>query len=123
MITEHISTILYVSGAITALGSIQFFAPTFYSKTILNVQLKDDLTRFYFVHWGVLVLCMAILMLLAASNEVLQHPVLTVVLLEKLVLVAMILRDIKKPFTQKMKAVALFDGCCVLLFGAALAGW
>jgi choline-glycine betaine transporter len=122
MITEHISTILYVTGAVTALGSLQFFAPTFYSKSVLQVELKDDLTRFYFSHWGVLVLCMAILMILAGDNAALQRPVLAIVLIEKLVLVAMLLKDFKKPYTQKMRVVMAFDSICVVLFSLILLG-
>lgn len=122
MINEHIATILYIVGPITGIVTFQFFFPVFYSKKILNIELKDDPSKFYFAHWGILVCALAILMVLAAGNEALRTPVIAVTLMEKALLVFWVLKDIKKPYTKKLIPAAVFDGIVCILFSLYLFG-
>jgi len=123
MISAHISTILYIVGAITGIVTLQFFFPSFYSQKILKIELKDDAAKFYFAHWGIMVCTLSILMILAADQECLRRPVIAVTLLEKALLVFWVAKDIRKPYTRKLIPALVFDATVCIVFGLYLLGY
>ena len=123
MIHENISTILYIVAAITSVVSLQFFFPRFYAEKILKIDIPKGAPTFYFAHWGILVLCLCILMVYAADIEAMRTPVILVVLLEKALLAAWVWVEIKKPYTKQLIPAAAFDTVVSVVFVAYLLGF
>lgn len=116
---RYLATILRVTGAITMLGGLQFFAPLEVLK-LSGMALTDETGLFFARHWGMLVLCLGGLLFYSAGHRALRLPVMLVVTLEKLALVLMVIGNGANPALAGLRPAALFDGACVLLFSFLL---
>lgn len=123
MITEHIDWILLISGCVTSVVTLQFLAPQFYANRILGIELKDDVSKFYFAHWGLVVLSISIMLIWASFVPEMQKPVALATLIEKSVLAIWVFKDHKKAYTKKMLPAALFDTVCSILYILFLLGY
>ena len=123
MITEHIDWILFITGCITSVVTLQFLAPNFYAEKILNIELKNEVSTFYFAHWGLVVLSISIMLIWASYVPEMQRPVALAVLIEKAALAGWVFKDIKKPYVRKMIPAALFDTGCSILYAGFLLGF
>jgi hypothetical protein len=119
MLTKWIAVICWVSGGITMLAGIQFILPEFFLSTVEHMNVTEPDGIFFARHWGLLVFVFGVLICLAARRPDLRRTVLAAAGIEKLgyaALVALSWSDL-----PGLHASALFDGACVLLYGAWLA--
>ena len=116
---RNLPLLMRVTGGLTMLAALQFLAP----EAMLgasHMAVGDETGLFFARHWGLLVGCLAGLMIYAADQPALQRPVLFAVTVEKIGLVAMVALNANHPAMAGMLPAAVFDGICVLLFGAIL---
>lgn len=123
MITANISLVLYIIGAITSIPLLQFLFPSFYGGTVMGYNIERPEHKFYFAHWGLLVVCLCILMFWAAQEPIMQRPVIIAVMLEKAVLAIWVFVDRKKPYTKALLPSAVFDTLCCVVFALFLLGY
>jgi hypothetical protein len=123
MITEHIDLILLVTGCITSVVTLQFFFPKLYANKILKIELVDDVSRFYFAHWGLVVLSISIMLVCASFIPEMQKPVAFATLIEKAPLAFLVFKDRKKPYAKMMLPAAMFDTVCSVLYALFLLGF
>ena len=122
IIADHISIILTVTGAITALVVLQFFFPEKILKLLSKVTISDEAGVFYARHWGLLAFSIGALLIYSADHPEARAPIMLFAAIEKVGLVAMVVLHAKRPYTQGMRLAAVFDGSCVLIYAAYLAG-
>lgn len=116
---KMIRHVLVVSGIVTVLGGLQFFAPSLV-LSLTGIPVTEPAGLFYAQHWALLVLVMGALLLYAVPNVALRRPILLAVGAEKLGLVGMVLTQWSEPALQGMHMAAVFDAVCVLLYGLYL---
>jgi len=114
-----IRPVLNVSGVVTLLGGLQFFAPAQVLRAS-GVPVSEAAGLFYAQHWALLVLVMGAMLLYAARHPELRRPILLAVGAEKLGLVGMLLMQWSEPALQGLHLAAFFDGACVLLYALYL---
>lgn len=115
MIDRLFPQVLRWTGVITALAGVQLFAPV----ALLQAQgmAVDDATGLFFArHWGALVACFGVLMVLAAGRPALRVPVVVAALVEKAALVSLVLLAWEEPRLQGLHAAAVFDTACVVVY-------
>ncbi len=123
MITQHISTVLWITGAVTMLPLLQLFLPATFLKIFNQTGIRDDVGMMFARHWGALVFVLGGLLVYAASHPEIRGPVIAAALIEKAVLVLLILANVRKPFGKGFVVTALFDGACCVIYGLYLAGF
>lgn len=119
-ITTHISTILIVTGAITALPILQFFFPVQVLKLLNKFDIKDDAGLFFARHWGLLAFCIGVLLMYAAWHPELRTPIMLLAALEKAGIVGLVALHWQRPYAKGLIGAAVFDSICVVLYGAYL---
>lgn len=122
MITDNISLILYVTGAITAGMIIQFVFPRLVLEKILKLKVEGDVTDFYARHWGVLVFVTGALLCYAGFDPLVRTPILIGAIIEKAALVLLVLANYKKGFLRSFALMAGFDSLCVIAYLLYLLG-
>lgn len=122
MITAHISAVLYVTGAITALPLFQFLFPAPVLKRFSQLEIKDEAGLFFARHWGLLVFCIGALLIYAAGHAEAREPIMLFALIEKLGLLVLMAAHWKRPYVKGLRGAAAFDLVCSLLYGAYLGG-
>lgn len=115
MIIDYIQPILYITGGITATMLLQFLVPNWQAK-MLKFDIPNAESRFFFMHWGLLVFGFGALLIMAADNEALRFPVLLFASVQKAAFAGLIIVNRKKPFTKKLFPAAAFDVVCVILY-------
>ncbi|WP_342117826.1 hypothetical protein [Pseudoduganella sp. OTU4001] len=108
--------LLRATGLATGGAAIVFLLPQ-PVLNLLGLTVTEAGGLFFVRHWGLLVGCIAGLMVYAARQPALQRPIMLVAALEKLALVLMVAN---LPSPGLMWGIAGFDGLCVLLFCAIL---
>jgi len=119
MLTKWIAVICWVSGGITMLAGIQFILPGFFLSTVEHMKVTEPDGIFFVRHWGLLVFVFGALICLAARRPDLRRTVLAAAAIEKLGYVALVALGWSD--LPGLHASALFDGVCVVLYGACLA--
>jgi len=114
-----IRPVLVVSGIVTVLGGLQFFAPSLVLR-LTGVPVTEAAGLFYAQHWALLVLVMGAMLLYAVRHAELRRPILLAVGAEKLGLVGMVLTQWSEPALQGLHLAAVFDAACVLLYALYL---
>ncbi|HEY8025270.1 MAG TPA: hypothetical protein VIF60_11925 [Burkholderiaceae bacterium] len=122
IIAEHISIILTVTGAVTALVVLQFFFPAKILQLLSKVTITDEAGLFYARHWGLLAFSIGALLIYAADHAEARAPIMLFAAIEKAGLVAIVVLHAKRPYTKGMRLAAVFDGACVLIYAAYLLG-
>ena len=119
MLEKAFPHVLRWTGVITALAGLQFLAPV--SFLAAQGMAVGDVTGLFFArHWGMLVACFGLLMVLAASRPALRVPVVVAALVEKAALVLMVLLAWNEPALQGLHGAAVFDGACVAVYASWL---
>jgi hypothetical protein len=121
MVEKNIKAILIVTGLITMVPVIQFFAPEWMLQQ-QGLAVSDDAGRLFARHWGLVVFCIGALLVYAAKDPVANRPIIAAGLLQKLGLVALLLVNWSNPALQGLHAVAVFDAVCVFLYAVYLLG-
>lgn len=119
MLLRHFDKILYITGAVTLTPLLQFFLPVF-NLGLSGLVVGDDTGMLFARHWGLMAACFGALLLFAAVRPAFRKPIVLAALVEKLGLVALIVMAWNTPALAGLHLAALFDGTCVLLYGAYL---
>ena len=122
MITQHISSILWITGIVTMLPLLQLFFPATFLKIFNQTEIRDDVGMMFARHWGALVFVLGGLLVYAASHAEIRGPVIAAALIEKAVLVLLIITNLRQPFGNGFIVTALFDGACCVIYATYLAG-
>jgi cytochrome c oxidase subunit IV len=121
MIEKNIRIILLVTGSITMLPVIQFFAPELMLQQ-QGLSVSDDAGMLFARHWGLVVFCVGALLAYAATNTPARRPIVLAGLIQKLGLVSLVVMHWSNPALQGLHAVAVFDAICVVLYAVYLLG-
>lgn len=121
MLATYIEMILIVTGVLTASMLLQFFAPVTMVRRNFGAELKDDVSILLARHWGLLVFCFGVLLILAARNEAIRVPVIIAAGVEKLGLIGFVLAGPLKKHPATL-VVAIADSVMVLLYAGYLLG-
>lgn len=119
MLERHIGKILVVTGAVTLTPLLQFFLPTL-NLSLSGLVVADEAGLLFARHWGLMAACFGVLLIFAAAYPAVRKPVIAAALVEKLGLVSLIVMAWNNPALAGLHLAALFDGACVLLYGAYL---
>ena len=122
MLASHISSILLVTGIVTALPIVQFFAPAPALRLLFKLELRDEGGLFFARHWALLAAAMGGLLIYAAGHPEVRAPIVLAAMLEKAGLVGCIAAGWKQPHTRAMRVTFVFDLACAALYGAWLLG-
>ena len=122
MITQHISTILWITGIVTMLPLLQFFFPAMFLKIFNQTEIHDDVGMMFARHWGALVFVLGGLLVYAASHSELRAPIIAAALIEKAALVLLIIINLRQSFGKGFVLTAAFDGACCVIYALYLAG-
>ena len=122
MITQHISTILWITGIVTMLPLLQFFLPAMFIKIFNQTEIRDDVGMMFARHWGALVFVLGGLLVFAASHPELRGPIIAAALIEKAALVLLIVINLRQPFGKGFVLTAAFDSACCVIYALYLAG-
>lgn len=120
IITDHIQTILLVTGVITASPILLAISPPLGLKLLFKVEPPEGAGGFFTRHWGLIVGAFGAVLVYSAYHPELRAPLLLAAIVEKAGLVAMIAADWKKPHTAGMRLTAVFDSTCCLIYTAYL---
>jgi hypothetical protein len=120
VLVEHFAAVLWVTGAITALPALQFFAPGRVLALMYRIEIADEGGMFFARHWGLLAASVGGLLLFAAAHPALRPAVVTAALVEKAGIVIAFAAVRRRPFARGLRMVAAFDTACVLLYAAWL---
>lgn len=119
MIERHFDKILYVTGVVTITPLLQFFLPTL-NLGLSGLVVGDETGMLFARHWGLMAACFGALLLLAGARPAIRKPIVLAAMVEKLGLVTLIAMAWNTPALAGLHVAALFDGACVLLYGAYL---
>jgi hypothetical protein len=122
MLDNQIARILAVSGAVTMLPVLQFFAPVQFLEHSSGITIANDASLFFARHWGLLAFSMGALLVYAARHPEARKPIVLAAAVEKFGLVIAIALTWSNPATQGLHLAAIFDAACVLLYAAWLLG-
>ena len=122
MISNNISLILMVTGAVTMLPILQFLFTAQFLSALNKIVIRDEAGLFFARHWGMLAFVMGGLMFYAASHPEARTAIIGAALIEKAALVMMIALHWNRPFAKGFAVTALFDGVCCVIFALYLAG-
>ena len=115
MINKYFTQILYVTGVITMLPVLQFFAPDVILP-LSKLQIGDAAGMFHVQHWGLMAFCFGGLLVYAARNPSIRKPVVLAAGIEKLGLCVLVLMAWSNPALQGLHAAVVVDGLCVVLY-------
>lgn len=119
MLERHFTKVLLVTGLVTFSPLLMFLIPTFYLSA--NQLAVGDATGMLFArHWGLMAACFGSLLIYAALRPVYRTPIVFAAAVEKAGLVFLILMSWNDPAIAGLQVAAVFDGACVLLYGAYL---
>ena len=121
MIEKHIKLILLVTGLVTMLPVVQFFAPELMLQQ-QSLTVSDDAGRLFAQHWGLVVFCIGALLVYAATHPEARQSIVSAGLIQKLGLVVLLLMNWSNPALQGLHLVAVFDALCVVLYAIYLFG-
>jgi hypothetical protein len=120
MLTEHFAAVLWVTGAITSLPVLQFFAPRRVLARMYRIEIADEAGLWFARHWGLLAASVGGLLMFAAAHPELRPPVVVAAVVEKAGIVVAFVLVRRRPFARGLRMVAAFDTACVLLYAAWL---
>jgi hypothetical protein len=121
-ISDHISVILYVTGAITSLVVVQYFFPAKVLKLLNQIEIHDEAGLLFARHWGLLAFSLGALLIYAADHPQARAAIMLFALIEKAGLVALIAIHSKRSYTRGLRLTALFDSICCVLYASYLTG-
>jgi len=123
IISDHIGGILAVTGVITALPVVQFFAPRPALKLLYQLEIADEGGLFFARHWGMCCLAIGGMLIYASAHPEARAPIMLGALAEKVALVAMIFAGWSNPHVKGLHLAGIFDAICSLLYGTWFLGF
>ena len=106
MISNNISLILMVTGAVTMLPILQFLFTAQFLNALNKIAIRDEAGLFFARHWGMLAFVMGGLMFYAASHPEARAAIIGADLIEKASLVMMIGLHWNRPFAKGFAVTA-----------------
>ena len=116
MLVEHFAAVLWVTGAITTVPVLQFFAPKQVLALMYRIELTDEPGLFLARHWGLLAACFGGLLMFAAAHPEVRSAVVAAALVEKAGIVVAFVLVRHRPFAKGLRLAAAFDTACVVLY-------
>jgi hypothetical protein len=120
IITEHIRTVLLVSGAFTLAPIVQLLLPKVGPRLLFGVDPPEGAGGLFTRHWSLLAPCFGALLIYAAWHPEIRTPLMAFAAIEKAGLVGFIIADRKKPHAARMLPIAIFDSLIVTAYAAYL---
>jgi hypothetical protein len=120
MLNDHISTILIVTGVITALPLLQFIFPATALRLLYKLEVRDPAGLLFARHWGLMAACFGGLLIYGSSHAEVRGPIVLAAMLEKAGLVGVVLADWSRPHARGLRLACFFDAACTLIFAAWL---
>src|SRR5499433_3215201 len=111
MIATHIEPILIITGAITAIALVQFLAPSRVLRMIFGETPTDAISLALARHWGLLIFCVGMLLIYAASHPSVRDPAMVFAATEKVALGAGVLGT---PLRRHAVAAAIAAGDSII---------
>jgi hypothetical protein len=105
---KTIKPFLLVSGAFTMSAILLAFLPTFIGPRLLKIPVLS-MNQLFVQHWGAVVFCLGVLMVVAAYKHEFRPYVLPLIVFEKLFLATLVFFNLDNPFVQGMLATAIVD--------------
>ena len=119
MLERHFNKILYVTGAVTFTPLLQYFLPAL-NLGLSGLVVGDETGMLFARHWGLMAACFGALLIFAAARPAYRKPIVLAAMVEKLGLISLIVLAWNTPALAGLQVTALFDGVCVVLYGAYL---
>jgi hypothetical protein len=119
MVQKYFTHILYITGAITMLPLLQYFAPELV-LSLSGLQVGDAVGKLYAQQAGILIFCVGGLLVYAARHPMHRRPAVWAALIEKLGFCGLIILGWNHPALQGLHLVVFFDAICILLYGMYL---
>lgn len=117
MISQHIATILLVTGLITAVPVIQFLLPVAGLRLLHQLEISDEAGRLFARHWGLCTLTIGLLLVYAAgADEGARRAIVGAVLIEKLGLVVLVASSWSRPAVRGLRLSAIVDAVFSALY-------
>src|SRR5215470_9682245 len=110
VIGRFIVPILIVTGAITALPTLQFFFPRPALKLLSGVTVEGDAALLFARHWGLVTATIGGLLIYASQSPGARCAIVLAVLVEKIGYAALVLARWNR--LPSMRASGLFDAAC-----------
>lgn len=120
MISDHVATILVVTGVLTAIGAVGFAFPRPFLAVLLGMATDDATTIVVSRHWGLLIGLIGALLIYAAYHTEARIPIMSVAALEKLALAALVIAGLLRKRWLTIAIVAA-DVVMAILFLVILA--
>ncbi len=117
-----ITIILYLSGILTILPVLLYFAPHIFAKKLFHFEYSDDVADFFVRDWGLMVSIFGVLIILSAHIIEIRTAVLTAAAINKTAFVLLIFFKRKTPFVKGLFRSAYMDALFVLLYILILTG-
>jgi hypothetical protein len=122
MISMHIEAILIVTGGATAIAFIQFIAPAQVLRTIFGEAPATAVGLALARHWGLLIFCVGVLLIYAASHPPIRGPAMVFAATEKVALGAGVLGTSLRKHAVAV-AISVGDLLIALVYIAILVGF
>src|SRR5438309_1724112 len=103
---EHVATILWITGGLTATPFLQFVAPRLVLQRLYRIELSDEAGILFARHWGLLAAAFGGLLMYAAMHPEVRIPIVVAAMAEKAGLVACIAAAWGKPFAKGLRLAA-----------------
>lgn len=116
MLVEHFAAVLWVTGAITTVPVLQFFAPRQVLALMYRIELTEEPGLFLARQWGLIAASIGGLLMFAAAHPEARPAVVVAALVEKAGLVVAFVVVRRRPFARGLRLAAAFDAACVLLY-------
>src|SRR5215510_13491371 len=121
MIATHIEPILIITGAVTAIPLVQFIMPSQVLRMIFGETPTDAISLALARHWGMLIFCVGVLLIYAASHPSVRDPAMVFAATEKIALGAGVLGTSLRKHAVAV-AIGVGDSLIALVYIATLMG-
>jgi hypothetical protein len=122
MIGMHIEAILIITGAATTIALIQFIAPAQVLRMIFGEAPVDPVSLALARHWGLLIFCVGVLLIYAASHASVREPAMVFAATEKVALGACVLGTSLRKHPVAV-AIGIGDSLIALVYIVILLGF
>jgi hypothetical protein len=120
MLARHFSTILLVTGVVTALPILQFMLPGPALRLLYKLELREPAGALFARHWGLMAACFGALLVYAGAHPEVRAPIVLAAAVEKGALAVLILGAWSQPHVRGMRLAGIFDAACTVVYGAWL---